>query len=43
MLCADVTELEASLGALRRHPRAAVCLDTCHLFAALEALRDGED
>jgi len=46
MLCADVTELEAeaSLDALRPHPRAAVCgVDTCHLLAALKALWDGED
>jgi deoxyribonuclease IV len=34
MLCADVSELEAYLDALDRHPKACVCLDTCHLFAA---------
>lgn len=34
MLCADVGQLEAYLGALDRHPRARVCLDTCHAFAA---------
>ncbi len=34
MLCADVTELEAYLDALGRHLRAAVCPDTCHVFAA---------
>jgi deoxyribonuclease IV len=34
MLCADVSELEAYLDALDRHPKACVCLDTCHVFAA---------
>jgi deoxyribonuclease IV len=34
MLCADVSELEAYLDALERHPRAGICLDTCHVFAA---------
>jgi deoxyribonuclease-4 len=34
MLCARAGDLAAYLDALERHPRAAVCLDTCHLFAA---------
>jgi len=34
MLCADVADLAAYLDALGRHPRACVCLDTCHVFAA---------
>lgn len=33
-LCARVEDLEAYLGALDWHPRAGVCLDTCHAFAA---------
>ncbi|HYZ52036.1 MAG TPA: deoxyribonuclease IV [Streptosporangiaceae bacterium] len=34
MLCADVSELEAYLDILGRHPKACVCVDTCHVFAA---------
>jgi deoxyribonuclease-4 len=34
MLCAQVGGLEPYLEALDWHPRAAVCLDTCHAFAA---------
>jgi deoxyribonuclease-4 len=34
MLCARAAELEPYLDALERHPKAGVCLDTCHLFAA---------
>src|SRR5690242_7338032 len=34
MLCASVEELGPYLDALDRHPRAGVCLDTCHAFAA---------
>jgi deoxyribonuclease IV len=34
MLCAHALDLAPYLDALRRHPKAAVCLDTCHLFAA---------
>jgi deoxyribonuclease-4 len=34
MLCADVSDLEAYLDMLGGHPRACVCLDTCHVFAA---------
>jgi deoxyribonuclease IV len=34
MLCADLGELTGYLDALRWHPRACVCLDTCHVFAA---------
>nr|WP_205740730.1 deoxyribonuclease IV [Haloactinopolyspora alba] len=33
-LCATVDDLAGYLDALDRHPRARVCLDTCHLFAA---------
>jgi deoxyribonuclease-4 len=34
MLCAHALDLAPYLDALRRHPKAGVCLDTCHLFAA---------
>lgn len=34
MLCATVEDLGPYLDALDRHPRAGVCLDTCHAFAA---------
>jgi deoxyribonuclease-4 len=34
MLCATVQDIGPYLEALDFHPRAAVCLDTCHLFAA---------
>jgi deoxyribonuclease-4 len=34
MLCATVQDLEPYLDALDWHPRACVCLDTCHAFAA---------
>lgn len=37
-LCAGVEDLEAYLGALDFHPRAGICLDTCHVFAAGEPL-----
>lgn len=33
-LCSTVPELIPYLGALDWHPRAGLCLDTCHLFAA---------
>jgi deoxyribonuclease-4 len=33
-LCAGVDDLAAYLDAVDFHPRAAVCLDTCHVFAA---------
>ncbi len=33
-LCAGVEELAAYLAALDFHPRAGICLDTCHVFAA---------
>ena len=33
-LCAGVDDLEAYLAALDDHPRAGICLDTCHVFAA---------
>jgi deoxyribonuclease-4 len=34
MLCAQAGDLMAYLEALRRHPKAGVCVDTCHMFAA---------
>ncbi|MFD1937895.1 MULTISPECIES: deoxyribonuclease IV [Nonomuraea] len=34
MLCATVQDLEPYLAALEWHPKATVCLDTCHAFAA---------
>ena len=34
MLCARTGDLTAYLDALEQHPRAGVCLDTCHMFAA---------
>jgi deoxyribonuclease IV len=34
MLCATVDDLGPYFDALDRHPRAGVCLDTCHAFAA---------
>jgi deoxyribonuclease-4 len=34
MLCRTVQQLGPYLDALDRHPRAGVCLDTCHAFAA---------
>jgi deoxyribonuclease IV len=34
MLCRTVAELPAYLDGLDWHPRAGVCLDTCHAFAA---------
>lgn len=33
-LCAGVEDLAPYLAALDHHPRAGVCLDTCHVFAA---------
>lgn len=33
-LCAGVDDLAAYLDALDHHPRAGICLDTCHVFAA---------
>ena len=33
-LCAGVDDLESYLAALDDHPRAGICLDTCHVFAA---------
>jgi deoxyribonuclease IV len=39
MLCAALPELEPYLDALDWHPRAAVCLDTCHAFAAGHDIR----
>lgn len=37
-LCAGVEDLPAYLQALEHHPRAGICLDTCHVFAAGEPL-----
>jgi deoxyribonuclease-4 len=37
-LCAGVDDLAAYLGALDFHPKAGICLDTCHVFAAGEPL-----
>ncbi len=37
-LCGPVSDLAAYLDALDRHPRAGICLDTCHVFAAGEPL-----
>jgi deoxyribonuclease-4 len=34
MLCSQPAELHEYLAALDWHPRAGVCLDTCHVFAA---------
>jgi deoxyribonuclease-4 len=33
-LCAGVEDLERYLAALDHHPKAGLCLDTCHAFAA---------
>ena len=33
-LCGGVEDLPAYLGALDLHPKAGICLDTCHVFAA---------
>ncbi len=37
-LCGPVADLGAYLDALDHHPRAGICLDTCHVFAAGEPL-----
>ncbi|GGK47053.1 putative endonuclease 4 [Planomonospora parontospora subsp. parontospora] len=42
MLCATVQELEPYLAALDWHPKAGVCLDTCHAFAAGHDLSTAE-
>jgi deoxyribonuclease-4 len=34
MLCARAEDLAEYLAAVQNHPRAGICLDTCHLFAA---------
>ena len=34
MLCAVAGDLASYLSAVEHHPKAGVCLDTCHLFAA---------
>jgi deoxyribonuclease-4 len=33
-LCAGIDDLEPYLAALDHHPKAGICLDTCHAFAA---------
>src|SRR3954447_10684534 len=33
-LCAGIADLEPYLAALDHHPKAGICLDTCHAFAA---------
>lgn len=42
MLCARVEDLGPYLDALDGHPRAGVCLDTCHVFAAGHDVRTAE-
>ncbi|CAM3527085.1 deoxyribonuclease IV [Nocardioides dubius] len=37
-LCAGVEDLEPYLAAVDFHPKAGICLDTCHVFAAGEPL-----
>jgi deoxyribonuclease-4 len=37
-LCAGVDDLEEYLAAVDLHPKAGICLDTCHVFAAGEPL-----
>ncbi|WP_110238695.1 deoxyribonuclease IV [Nocardioides gilvus] len=37
-LCAGVEDLHPYLSALDLHPKAGICLDTCHVFAAGEPL-----
>lgn len=39
-LCAGVEDLVAYLDALDQHPKAGICLDTCHVFAAGAPLDD---
>jgi deoxyribonuclease IV len=34
MLCARAEELSGYLDTVERHPKAGICLDTCHVFAA---------
>jgi deoxyribonuclease-4 len=34
MLCARAADLAPYLDALRHHPKAGICVDTCHMFAA---------
>lgn len=33
-LCAEVEDLVPYLAALEHHPKAGICMDTCHIFAA---------
>lgn len=40
MLCARAGDLAEYLAALEFHPKAGICLDTCHLFAAGHDLTD---
>jgi deoxyribonuclease IV len=39
-LCAGIADLEPYLAALDHHPKAGICLDTCHAFAAGAPLDD---
>ncbi|NUW39967.1 deoxyribonuclease IV [Nonomuraea rhodomycinica] len=43
MLCATVQDVEPYLAALDWHPRAGICLDTCHAFAAGHDLTSEEE
>ncbi|NUW31341.1 deoxyribonuclease IV [Nonomuraea sp. SMC257] len=43
MLCATVQDIEPYLAALDWHPRAGICLDTCHAFAAGHDLTGEEE
>jgi deoxyribonuclease IV len=45
MLCATIADIGPYLAALDNHPRAQLCLDTCHVFAAGHDLAaiDGAD
>ncbi len=42
MLCGRIDEIGPYLAALDGHPRALLCLDTCHLFAAGHDLTAGD-
>ena len=42
MLCATVQDLEPYLAALDWHPKAGICLDTCHAFSAGHDLSTAE-
>ncbi len=40
--CAGIYDLTDSLAAVDHHPRAGICLDTCHVFAAGEPLDEAD-